>query len=108
MKKIALATLALSLLASPAAFAQQQHSHQGYRYGHPKNEVVVKKTVTVKRNHWSRGKQLPPSYRRHVVRDYHRYHLRTPPRGYQWVKADNDYVMVSIATGIISALVQAR
>ncbi|MEK1886071.1 MAG: RcnB family protein [Phyllobacterium sp.] len=107
MKKIALAAIALSLITKPAAFAQQR-THQGYGYGHPQKEVIVKKTVTVKETHWSRGKRLPPSYRRHVVRDYHRYHLRTPPRGYQWVKADNDYVMVSVATGIISALVQAR
>lgn len=107
MKKIALAAIALSFIATPAAFAQQHPDH-GYRHGHSQKEVIVKKTVTVKKTHWSRGKQFPPSYRRHVVRDYHRYDLRTPPHGYRWVKADNDYMMVSFATGIVSALVQAR
>ncbi|MBZ9654144.1 RcnB family protein [Phyllobacterium lublinensis] len=108
MKKIALAALAISLIATPAAFAQQQNYRGGHAHGHQQREVIVKKKVVVKQTRWSRGHALPSSYRRNVVRDYHRHHLRTPPRGYQWVRADNDYAMVSIATGIISALVQVR
>ncbi len=107
MKKIALAALAISLIATPAAFAQQQN-YRGHGYGHQQKEVIVKKKVVVKKTRWSRGHALPSSYRRNVVRDYHRYHLRTPPRGYQWVRADNDYAMISIATGMISTLVQIR
>ncbi len=83
MKKIALAALAISLIATPAAFAQQNYRAHGY--GHPQKEVIVKKKVVVKKTRWSRGHALPSSYRRNVVRDYRRYHLRTPPRGYQWV-----------------------
>lgn len=106
MKKIALAAIALSLIATPAAFAApQQHFNSNHQV--VKKQVIVKKKV-VKKTRWSRGHALPSNYRRNVVRDYGRYHLKTPPRGYQWVRADNDYVMVSIASGIISALVQAR
>jgi hypothetical protein len=36
-----------------------------------------------------------------VVHDYGHYRLRPPPRGYHWVRADNDYLLVGIATGII-------
>ena len=111
MKKIALAALAISLIATPAAFAQQQN-YKGGHYGHQQDRVVKKrvvtKTVVVKKTRWSRGHALPSNYRRNVVRDYHRYHLKTPLRGYQWVKADNDYALISITSGIISALVQAR
>ncbi|CAN7596130.1 RcnB family protein [Phyllobacterium sp. LjRoot231] len=107
MKKIALAALAISLIATPAAFAQQQN-YKGNQYGHQQREVIVKKKVVVHKTRWSRGHALPYNYRRNVVRDYHRYHLKTPPRGYQWVKADNDYALISITSGIISALVQAR
>jgi Ni/Co efflux regulator RcnB len=35
------------------------------------------------------------------VRDYGYYRLRPPPRGYHWVRADNDYLLVAIATGVI-------
>ncbi|ATU92560.1 RcnB family protein [Phyllobacterium zundukense] len=107
MKKITLVALAISLIATPAAFAQQQN-YKGHQYGHQQKQVIVKKKVVVKHGRWSRGHALPSSYRHNVVRDYHRYHLRTPPRGYQWVRADNNYVMISIASGVISALVQAR
>jgi Ni/Co efflux regulator RcnB len=49
---------------------------------------------------WERGRRYDgPTY---VVRDYGHYRLRPPPRGYHWVRADNDdYLLVGIATGII-------
>jgi Ni/Co efflux regulator RcnB len=49
--------------------------------------------------HWERGHRYDgPTY---VVHDYGHYRLRPPPRGYHWVRADNDYLLVGIATGII-------
>lgn len=49
---------------------------------------------------WERGHRYEgPVY---VVHDYREYRLRTPPRGYHWVRADDgDYLLVGIATGII-------
>ncbi len=48
---------------------------------------------------WERGhRYYGPTY---VVRDYGRYRLRPPPRGYRWVQSNNDYLLVAIATGII-------
>jgi Ni/Co efflux regulator RcnB len=53
-------------------------------YGHPR---------------WERGRRFyGPSY---VVRDYGYYRLRPPPYGYHWVRANNDYLLVAIATGVI-------
>ena len=51
-----------------------------------------------------RGGQLPSEYRgsRYVVNDWHGRHLSAPPRGYQWVQANNDYVLAAIATGLIA------
>ncbi len=38
--------------------------------------------------------------------EYTTHHLRTPPRGYHWVRGDNnDYVLVAITSGIISQIV---
>ncbi|MGE0827847.1 MAG: RcnB family protein [Hyphomonadaceae bacterium] len=57
---------------------------------------------------WSRGQRLPAYYRDHYyeVRDYHRYGLRHPPRGYHWVRDDRgDYLLVGIATGVILGLI---
>lgn len=124
MKKAILAAVALSLLATPAALAQsykhpqgQPHygSHQSesykdkrsqerYRHGKPDFEKKRKPAA----HKWQRGHKLPHNYRKHVVRDYHRYHLKQPPRGHQWVKVDNDYLLIGMTTGIIASLIQGR
>jgi Ni/Co efflux regulator RcnB len=31
--------------------------------------------------------------------------LRTPPRGYHWVQADDRYVLAAIATGVIADII---
>lgn len=52
---------------------------------------------------WRRGERLPSQYRsaNSYVNDYGRYGLRQPPRGFRWVRADNDYVLASLANGLI-------
>ncbi|MFO1014473.1 MAG: RcnB family protein [Caulobacteraceae bacterium] len=50
---------------------------------------------------WRRGAYLPSYYRGYVVNDYYAYRLRSPPRGYHWVRVNNDYLLVAIATGLI-------
>jgi Ni/Co efflux regulator RcnB len=52
-------------------------------------------------NAWRRGSYLPPYYRGYVVNDYYSYRLRPPPRGYHWVRVNNEYLLVAIATGLI-------
>jgi Ni/Co efflux regulator RcnB len=36
------------------------------------------------------------------VRDHHRYGLKRPGRGQQWVRVDNDFRLVGLASGIIA------
>jgi Ni/Co efflux regulator RcnB len=49
--------------------------------------------------HWERGHRY---YGRNVVvYDYGSYRLRSPPRGYHWVRENNDFLLVAVATGII-------
>lgn len=53
----------------------------------------------VRHNRWARGHRYHgPNY---VVSNYGYYRLRPPPRGYHWVRANNDYLLVAIATGVI-------
>jgi Ni/Co efflux regulator RcnB len=104
MKFLLSALFALPLLAaSGAALADHDHGrghghghddhwhdrghHDHGRHGHP-------------HHHWERGHRYDG--RIVVVHEYERVHLRPPPRGYHWVRDDNnDYVLVAIATGII-------
>lgn len=50
---------------------------------------------------WQRGHTLPTAYRGYYVRDPYVYGLRPAPRGYRYVHAGNDIVLMAIATGLI-------
>lgn len=55
-------------------------------------------------SHWERGHRYDG--RVVIINDYHSRHLREPPRGYHWVRADNnDLLLVAIATGVIADIV---
>ncbi|MBN9024365.1 RcnB family protein [Kaistia sp. MMO-174] len=107
MKKILLATIALSMLAVPAANAQSYRTDRdhrgsgGYEQQHGKQ---AKKPQH--RKHWSKGQRVPSQYRGDRI-DYKRHNLKAPPRGYQWVENDGQYLMIGIATGVIAAIANA-
>lgn len=57
---------------------------------------------------YKRGGYLPPRYRetRYYVTDWRAHRLYAPPRGYRWVRSDNDdFLLVAIATGIITNII---
>ena len=111
MKKILLATIALSMLATPAAYAQSYRGDRdqgrdyrgngGYEQQH--RQPHMKKQ---QRRHWSKGQRVPHDYRNNRV-DYRRHNLKAPPRGYQWVENDGQYLMIGLATGLIAAIANA-
>lgn len=70
-------------------------------YGQPSASYYARRDYRPAYRAWQRGGYLPPAYRGYVVSDYGRYRLRPPPRGYHWVRANNDYVLAAIATGLI-------
>ena len=73
----------------PPPSAYRDHAHYGYRA-------------------WRRGDRLPRYYRDnyYVVREYNRYGLLRPPRGYHYVRDDRgDYLLVGIATGVILGVI---
>lgn len=122
-KMIISALIAISIAASGSALAQrgndnhdrndhndrndhgQQHDNDGRRDdarkfkrddsrgGGPKHDL-------------RRGQRLSQEYRdkRYVVNDWKARHLNAPPRGHQWVRAGNDYVLAAIATGVITQI----
>jgi Ni/Co efflux regulator RcnB len=55
---------------------------------------------------WRRGEKLPSSYRgKGYVVDYRHYGLSAPPRGYQYVRVNNDVVLTAIATGVVASVI---
>jgi Ni/Co efflux regulator RcnB len=118
MKRLLIATTALTLLVAPisAAFAQPDR-HDDNRPGntmmgghddhHPGNSMMMQaqhhndwhKGGRIGRDDWNRGQP---------VNDWQTRHLSRPPRGYQWRRVDNNYVLAAAATGLIAGLVLAN
>jgi len=101
MKKLTTVLLATAVLASPL-LATTEASAQDHR-----RPVVVERDVHVTKYKWSRGHRMTPTERRHMrdVRDYHRYRLSAPPRGYRWVQVDNDFLLIGSVNGVIVNIV---
>jgi Ni/Co efflux regulator RcnB len=97
MKQICNA-LALSILATaltgPAAIAQDrpQDHHDNHQYV---RHDEWKKGATIRKEDWQRGDQV----------DYHHYHLKPPPRGYEWREVDGNFVLAAVATGVIASVI---
>ena len=53
-------------------------------------------------NYWRRGAVVPYGYRSYYVQDPYYYGLRSAPPGHRWVHADNDILLVTLATGLIA------
>jgi Ni/Co efflux regulator RcnB/surface antigen len=71
-------------------------------------ELQSSPNVRVATPRWSRGDRIPNQYRQnqYVMGDWQQHGLRQPPRGYHWVRDDNnDFFLALIATGMISDVV---
>ena len=55
---------------------------------------------------WRQGGYVPNAYRGYYVQDYGYYGLRSPPRGYRWVYADNNFALMALTSGLIAELVR--
>jgi Ni/Co efflux regulator RcnB len=109
MKTLLIVATSLSLLGAAAAQAQPQG------YDNNRDHRVAPTPV---RGHadngrhtgWARGQRLPQEYRggSYVVTDWRARHLRQPARGYRWVRVDNNYVLASVATGLIANVLAGR
>ncbi len=101
MKKLTTVILATAVLAAPL-LATTEASAQDHR-----RPVVAERDVHVTKYKWSRGHRMTPTERRHMrdVRDYRRYRLSTPPRGYRWVQVDSDFLLIGSVNGVIANIV---
>jgi Ni/Co efflux regulator RcnB len=126
MKKILTAAMALSLLAGAGAASAQPHNdrnngpdrgHQSQNNNNNNNGYERRADRLYKANRyqpprgyqarqWRHGDKLPTAYRsKSYVVDYRTYHLAPPPRGYQYVRVNNDVVLTAIASGVIASVI---
>jgi Ni/Co efflux regulator RcnB len=114
MKRLLIATTALTLLIAPigGAFAQGRDDRHDDRRS---NAMMMDRHDNDRHdngrhNGWRRGGHIDRrDWDRGVrVNDYNRYHLSRPPRGYEWRRVDNNYVLAAAATGLIAGLLLAN
>lgn len=78
------------------------------RYQAPQAQSPHYQPSHVQKRKWAKGHRFQDWKRSSEVRDYHRYGLKRPGAGQRWVKVDNDYLLVSIASGIIAGIIAGR
>ena len=130
MKKFLTAAVALSIVASAGIASaqpgpqrpdqhQQQDRHDNDRHdqrgGNNYERNASKRYKAPSRyqpprgyqaRQWHRGDKLPSSYRgKSYVVDYRHYGLGAPPRGYQYVRVNNDVVLTAVATGVVASVI---
>lgn len=126
MKKLFLSALAATMMTAPMSMAQAaprvpvvQSDAVIQQVQYRPNQKTVKRTV-IKRDHrgrvvekrvvrknWQRGNRVP-SWQRYQQVDHKRYHLRQPARGQRWVRVDNDFLLISIGSGIVASIIAGR
>jgi Ni/Co efflux regulator RcnB len=109
MKRILTTATALTLLMAPISAMAQPHrdDHRGpamhgpAMHGpamHGPRHPDWRNGGHIARGDWNRGHRI----------DYRHYHLRKPPRGYEWREVDGNYVLAAVATGLIASIMLAN
>ena len=119
MKNLLIGATAIALLTSPVAIAQPDN-HRGQWNNNQQHEGRWNERSGRWNNdrhrgwgqdrghryNWRRGQRLGyndwNNYRRV---DYRRYHLRQPPRGYEWRRSDDRFLLVAVSTGLIMSVI---
>jgi len=126
MKRFLIATTALTLLVAPmsGAFAQgrghddnrgnnammmERHDdnrgNMMMRHDDNRGNQMMRHDNGQHRG-WHKGERIGRNdWNRYERLDYRREHLRRPPRGYEWRRVDNDYVLAAVATGLIASVI---
>ena len=94
---VAFSTVA-AVLSSGAVLAQDDHHDADHHDNH----------TYVEHKEWHKGAKIShDDWQRGEVVDYRTYHLKAPPRGYEWRQVDGNYVLAAVATGLIASAIVA-
>lgn len=95
-------------MPAPSPGPRYQRPYNGYTAPAPRYyPAPAPRPGAPYRSRWLRGGYLPPSFQSGVIGEYWRFNLRRPPYGYEWVQAGSEYLLVSVATGMIFDVIPA-
>jgi len=101
MKKLILATLALSLLGGATAASAEPWERPDYRVD---RELIR----DVPMHRWVRGDRFVMAPGFVVVNDWDNFRLRPPAFGFHWVRAGDDFLLINNHTGRIVDVVDVQ
>lgn len=91
----------------PPKQAETQHMSQPQKVQQKKSQKKEQHKVSkkAKKPAWmKKGGKMPKNEMGSKV-GYQKHNLKKPPQGYQWVRKDDNYLLVQIATGVISSII---
>ena len=115
MKRILTGATMAALLASTAAIADPGGKH-GNRGNHGNSPKAQGRHDNGRHNgwgndrgqshNWSRGERMGYNdWQTAQQVDYRTYRLRQPPRGYEWRRNNDRFLLVAVATGLIASVI---
>ncbi len=117
MKKLSLCVAAIALIAGSASIAVAQdhgrgngnshHADRGDRgRGYDQGQHRGWGQDRGNGHRWNRGERMGYNDWNRASRvDYRRYHLRQPPRGYEWRQQNGQFILGAVATGLIASII---
>jgi len=108
MSKIIKGALIAGLLASlPTAAMAQLHDSRRPQLSHNQARPNYREVTRSHGHQWRKGQRLAANQRGYAVNDWQRRGLRAPPRGYRWVRENNnsgDFLLIAAASGVIASI----
>jgi len=112
MKSITCGAIAIALLTSSAAVAQpgEHDNRQNGNRGHSNNGRHAGWGQDRGGQHrWKRGERMGYNdWNNAPSVDYRQYHLRQPPRGYEWRRQGDQFILGAIAGGLITSIMMSN
>ncbi|MEL0028092.1 MAG: RcnB family protein [Perlucidibaca sp.] len=102
LNKLATVAITLSLALSSVAQAHERDSRDNH-HSQSQQDRGSQHGKSSQARHWKVGQQVPKHYRgqHYIVQNWKQHRLHQPPRGYQWVSVNNDYLLVSVVSGVV-------
>ena len=102
------ATIRTTVIAALLATAVSAPAFAQHRQNHGPQRPSWHEVQSSHGHKWRKGQKIDRNQRRYVVNDWRNRGLRQPPRGYQWVRVDNNYALVALTSGLIASIIASQ
>ncbi|MEI2266998.1 RcnB family protein [Erwinia sp. CGal63] len=85
----------------------QQHGNPPQEHREPQHNARPTEHRQAQHADFRKGRPLPEKYRGEGYRvdDWRKHGLKAPPAGHRWQNINGDYVLIAVATGVITSVI---